>query len=152
VKTLARGRDKAEILRRVRQLRADSVRRWGRMSGDQMVCHLTDACRMALGGKQVSPGTARLQRTLIKWMALYLPRPWPPGLLTRPEIEQGIGGTPPGDFAADVAELERWLELVASQPRDFRWPVHPIFGRMSHREWLRWGYLHADHHLRQFGV
>jgi hypothetical protein len=30
--------------------------------------------------------------------------------------------------------------------------VHPIFGAMSERAWLRWGYLHMDHHLRQFGV
>ena len=27
---------------------------------------------------------------------------------------------------------------------------HPAFGAMSAREWLRWGWLHADHHLRQF--
>jgi uncharacterized protein DUF1569 len=152
MKTFAREGDTAEVLRRVRQLRAESDRRWGRMSAHQTVCHLTDACRMALGGKRVNPVSGRPQQIIIKWIALYLPRQWPPGILTRPEIEQGIGGTPPGDFAADLAELERLLMLVASQPRDFTWPVHPVFGRMSHREWLRWAYLHADHHLRQFGV
>jgi hypothetical protein len=26
-----------------------------------------------------------------------------------------------------------------------------MFGPMSERDWMRWGYLHADHHLRQFG-
>jgi len=30
--------------------------------------------------------------------------------------------------------------------------AHPIFGRMSLWEWQRWGYLHTDHHLRQFGL
>jgi len=30
--------------------------------------------------------------------------------------------------------------------------VHPIFGGMSERAWLRWAYLHTDHHLRQFGT
>lgn len=30
--------------------------------------------------------------------------------------------------------------------------VHPGFGRMSQSDWLRWGYRHVDHHLRQFGV
>jgi hypothetical protein len=30
-------------------------------------------------------------------------------------------------------------------------PAHPIFGRMTEAEWMRWGYLHTDHHLRQFG-
>jgi len=28
---------------------------------------------------------------------------------------------------------------------------HPIFGAMKPWDWMRWGYLHADHHLRQFG-
>jgi hypothetical protein len=30
--------------------------------------------------------------------------------------------------------------------------AHPLFGRMSDADWLRWAYLHADHHLRQFGA
>jgi len=29
--------------------------------------------------------------------------------------------------------------------------ARPIFGPLTRAEWLRWGYLHADHHLRQFG-
>ena len=65
---------------------------------------------MALGGKRVNPVSGRPQQAIIKWIALYFPRQWPPGILTRPEIEQGIGGTPPGDFAADLAELERLLK------------------------------------------
>jgi len=27
-----------------------------------------------------------------------------------------------------------------------------MFPEMNEREWMRWGYLHADHHLRQFGA
>jgi hypothetical protein len=30
--------------------------------------------------------------------------------------------------------------------------VHPMFGSMKRADWLRWGYLHADHHLRQFSA
>jgi hypothetical protein len=29
---------------------------------------------------------------------------------------------------------------------------HYFFGRLSEREWARWGYQHIDHHLRQFGL
>jgi hypothetical protein len=29
---------------------------------------------------------------------------------------------------------------------------HPIFGPLSYPQWMRWGYLHCDHHLRQFGA
>ncbi len=36
--------------------------------------------------------------------------------------------------------------------RDFAFASHPVFGELSEWEWMRWGYLHADHHLRQFGT
>ena len=52
MRTLARECDKAEVLRRLRALRQDSVGRWGRMSAHQMVCHLSDACRAALGERR----------------------------------------------------------------------------------------------------
>ena len=29
---------------------------------------------------------------------------------------------------------------------------HPIFGPLTTSQWMRWGYLHVYHHLRQFGV
>jgi hypothetical protein len=153
VKTLARPGDKDELLRRLRAVRPDSARRWGRMSAPQMVCHLLDAFRAIDGRKPVSPATGPLQRTVVKWIALYLPIPWPPGIPTRPEIDQRLGrGTPPGDFGADVAELEAELaRFAAAQGGADTWR-HPLFGRMSAADWLRWGYLHVDHHLRQFGA
>ncbi len=152
MKSLARPRDRAEILHRLRTVRPESVRRWGRMSAHQMVCHLSDALRMGTGHKAVSEATSPFHRTILKWIVLYLPLRWPPGILTRPEIDQELGGTRPRDFAGDVARLEALLELVTAQSRSFDWQPHPIFGRMSDAAWLRWGYLHLDHHLRQFGA
>ena len=152
MKTLAQQRTKDEMLRRLRQLRPDSPRRWGRMTAHQMVCHLSDCFRMTTGEKRVSDATGVFQRTVVKWIALYIPAHWPAGILTRPEIDQHVGGTSPVDFAADVAELETLTEVFTARDTDFNWSPHPIFGRMSRAAWLRWAYRHMDHHLRQFGV
>src|SRR5687768_1743814 len=76
MKTLARDRDKADILRRLRTVRPGSAARWGRMSAHQMVCHLTDAFRVVIGQKPVSPATNPFSRTVIKWTALYAPLRW----------------------------------------------------------------------------
>ena len=152
MKTLEQEQCRAEILRRLRTLRPDSTRRWGQMSAHQMVCHLGDACRMALGEKPVSDTRGPLPQTVVKWIALYTPLRWPAGILTRPEIDQQCAGTKPVDFAADLVELERLLNIIASCDGSTKWPRHPIFGAMSHRAWLRWAYLHTDHHLRQFGA
>jgi hypothetical protein len=152
VKTLARARDKAEILARLQTIRPDSTRRWGQMTAHGMICHLNDSFLAVLGRREVSMATGPLQSTLIKWLALYAPLPWPKGVATRPEIDQTIGGTPPGEFAADVAQLVTLVEFVTTQPGCFREQKHPIFGPMSDATWLRWGYLHMDHHFRQFGA
>jgi hypothetical protein len=150
VKTLARAQDKADVLRRLQGLGAESPRRWGRMSAHQMVCHLSDSFLAVTGQKDVSMAVDLLQRTIVKWIALYVPLRWPSGIRTRPELDQHVGGTRPAQFAGDVARLQQLVEHVTSA--EPRWHVHPRFGRMSDAEWLRWAYLHMDHHLRQFGV
>jgi len=149
--TLARPRDMADILTRLRTVHPDSAPRWGRMSAHQMICHASDALRMAMGERRVSPATGPLQRTIVKWLVLYVPVRWPAAIPTRPEIDQEAGGTKPADFARDLAQLESLLARVATLQRT-SWPAHPIFGRMSQQAWRRWAYLHTDHHLRQFGA
>jgi hypothetical protein len=152
MKTLAREQDKAEILRRLAVLRRDTAGRWGRMSAHQMVCHLSDGCRLLTGDRTTRPAASPLPRPVMKWIALYLPMRWPAGILTTPELDQDVGGTRPA-VDADVAELGRLLERIGTDRRGrLAGYVHPLFGRMSESAWLRWAYLHADHHLRQFGV
>ena len=104
-----------------------------------------------MGTKAVSPTTGRFDRTLIKWVALYAPLSWPAGIVTRPEVDQQCGGTAPSEFAADVEELIALTERLAASEELTRGNRHPIFGTMSRAAWMRWAYLHMDHHLRQFG-
>jgi Protein of unknown function (DUF1569) len=153
VKTLARPSDKAEVLRRLRTLRPDRTGRWGRMTAPQVVCHLSDAFRILTGAKPVSRIASPAERTLLKWAALSVPVPWPPGRIsTMPELDQAQGGTKPSVFADDVAELESLVEWVSSEAARIDGRAHPLFGPLTGAEWLRWGYLHMDHHLRQFGA
>ena len=51
------------------------------------------------------------------------------------------------DRATLLASMERF---ASKTERDVH--PHPIFGPLTTWEWQRWGWLHADHHLRQFGV
>ena len=135
---------------RLHSVRPDSPRRWGKMNPHQMICHLTDSLRVAMDMKKVSPAPGRPKKVL-KLLALWLPLPWPQGYPTRPEIDQVAGGgTPPADFERDREELQALMNRFARCPLDFRFGTHPGFGEMSENEWMRWAYLHTDHHLRQF--
>ncbi len=138
-----------EVLRRLQTVVPDSRRRWGVMSAHQMICHLSDSFRRALGEKKASnlPPNG-----LLKWVALWLPIPWPHGFPARPELDQRIGGTKPVEFQRDMQELTRLMSrLTARSPAPALAP-HPRFGEMTRKEQMRYAYLHMDHHLRQFGA
>jgi len=150
MRTLESTADRQSIETRFATLTPADQRRWGKMSAHEMICHLKDSYQLAIGEKTASSATGFLQRTLVKWLALNTPLPWPKGLPTRPEMEQQVGGTPPAEFDADRRSLLAVLDRFCGNRMDVSIP-HPIFGRLTRAEWLRWGYLHADHHLRQFG-
>ena len=152
MKSFLNRADKKEILERLSNLRPDSRRRWGRMTPHQMICHLSDSFKSRLGEKENSPANNLFTRTVVKWIALYAPTPWPHDIKTRPEMDQEIGGTPPDDFESDRLQLVALLERFAAPEKNAEFHPHPFFGDMSEAEWMRWGYLHCDHHLRQFGA
>ena len=96
----------------------------------------------------VAPVKGPLPSAVMKWLGLSLPMRWPRNIPTVPELKRGRVALP-GEFAADRAGLDEALEAFL-RVKENRTP-HAIFGAMRPRDWMRWGYLHTDHHLRQFG-
>jgi hypothetical protein len=153
VKRLNQLRWRQEILGRLRQIRPETPRLWGKMTAAQMICHLRDSFLGAMGDKPMAIAKGMSPWRLTKPFALYSPFKWPQGVPTRPEFDQISGsGTPPALFDSDMRNLIDVIDRFVEQPRPFEFRPHPLFGRMSERAWMRWGYLHVDHHLRQFGV
>jgi hypothetical protein len=150
-RTLANPADRATLVARLDRLRPDSPRQWGKMTPHQAMCHLSDSFRSMMGDTPITSIATLLSRTVIKWVALRAPVKWPQSVPTRPEVDQLIGGTKPVDFARDRDELKSLIEQFASK-RGETFQPHPMFGRLTTEEWQRWGWLHTDHHLRQFGV
>ncbi len=122
------------------------------MSAPQMVCHLNDAFRLYLGAIHTAPVGFPYPSRLLKWGCLWVPLRWPRNFKTVAEVDQQRGRTIPSEFERDVAELKGLVNQFANAGPEFEWPSHPYLGRMSYAEWMRLGYLHTDHHLRQFGV
>ena len=142
----------SETLRRIRTLSPESPRRWGRMTVAQMVCHLTDGFQMATGARPVAESSSLVGRTVMKFVALYVPARWPKGVPTLPEVDALQQGTPPTQFESDLGRVEQSFQDFIECARAGRCGRHPFFGALSPHQWFRWGYLHADHHLRQFGA
>lgn len=153
MKTLANAHDRELILTRLASLRSDSPRQWGRMTPNQAVCHLADSFRTSLGFRYTSPvQSSAFKGRVMRWAALYLPMRWPKGIKTLPENDQLVGGSAPTSFEEDRRELVRLIHEFARPAEALTTTAHPMFGKMTVSDWLRWGYLHSDHHLRQFGA
>lgn len=150
MKTLQNERERRELLGRLNRLRVDSERRWGSMSAHQMICHLSDSFRAALGEKSITESSSLFKRTIYKWAALWLPISWPHGIKTRPEMDQLRGGTKPTEFAGDVETFRTLFDRFCGWKGEFT--PHGWMGQLSTTERMRHAYLHIDHHFRQFGV
>jgi hypothetical protein len=151
MKTLSDPQSRQEILARLANVRPDTPRRWGKMNASQMICHVSDAYLGVMGDKPIAPARGLNLWPMMKGFVLYAPMKWPHGVPTRPEMDQQIGGTPPTQFDADMSTLLAAFDKFTAQPRRFQFRPHPMFKEMSEKDWMRWGYLHPDHHLRQFG-
>jgi hypothetical protein len=151
MRSLGNTHDLAEIEDRLSALQPDDARLWGSMCVEEMLRHLRVAFRLAMG--EVEGGGAApsmiVPRGMLKFFALRAPMQWPHGVPTFPALKQGAPL-----MAASSLEEERDGVLQEMrrfcQPEQFRGD-HGLFGAMSDGDWMRWGYLHMDHHLRQFG-
>ena len=148
-KTLANKADLEQICRRFGALTPESPRMWGKMSVGGMVCHLHDSYQLALGERIASPVRLPIPGRVIKYVALRTSLPWAKNMRSAREMQQESGGTQPAAFEADQKRLLQTI-VRFSKCESLHQVAHPFFGAMSSSDWLRWGYLHADHHLRQF--
>ena len=139
----------AEMEERVAALTEADQARWGVMSVGEMVRHVERAFRVAVGEESVARMASPLPRGVMKWVALRMPGVWPKNLPTIPELRRGTEKMRVGEFAVERAALLEVMRRFASG-RGLR-AEHPIFGPMRTGDWMRWGYRHTDHHLRQFG-
>ena len=140
--------DRTAILRRIVSVTSASVPRWGRMDAKAMLTHLKQSALMALGELPVASKSKRLFQVFpIKHLILHVV-PFPKGAPTAPEL------LAPATASVDAirSELVSLLERIGAGPREGDGPVHPLFGRLSFREWGVATYKHTDHHLRQFGA
>jgi len=147
MKNLAEPAVLTEVELRLRALHPNSARRWGRMTPHQAICHLSDRYLVGLGERAASAKVGPAAG-LTRIAALYLMPRWPHGLATMPEADQERADTKPREFAQDQNNL---LQLVRRFSTASQFGPHPVFGPMPVADWMRWGYLHAHHHLRQFG-
>lgn len=148
MKSLWQEETRRELMTRARRLTPAHQAQWGKFTVDRMLAHMVDAFRMGMGEIEVRQrkipffGTWPFNVLFIRLVGMPKNAP-----TVREIIER-----PPLSIDAELLELEAAMERFAAQRERREWPRHPAFGKLSRKSWGVLGYVHTDHHLRQFGV
>ena len=147
-KTIFDTTSRQQILGRLSQLRADSPRLFGKMTPNEMMCHLEDSLRVATGEKHCRSKNSFMANRVVSHLIIYYV-PWPKGKAqTVPEMLE----TRPREFEQDRARLKEALLKTSNRGPNAMWAVHPAFGKLTGKDYGVLIYRHFDHHLKQFGV
>jgi oxepin-CoA hydrolase/3-oxo-5,6-dehydrosuberyl-CoA semialdehyde dehydrogenase len=140
------------LMEAIDRLTEQTQPRWGRMTVQQMVEHLTWAFALSTGKSVIICNLLPdLQENRKKFLFNNEPTPRE---VPNPELEKGL---PPIRFA-NLAKAKKmlgeevnvFLKNVTENPSLTH--DHPIFGKLSLEEWERAHYKHGYHHLLQFGL
>jgi hypothetical protein len=140
--------DRLALARRLDALAPSTAPLWGRMDCLQMLAHLSDGVRMAIGELDVTTkGPSALRIPPIRHAVIYW-LPFPKSAPTAPELMARRAT----DCGTERAELKHLIERMGAMEGAREWPEHPAFGRLNSRDWGTLIHRHIDHHLRQFGA
>lgn len=153
MKNILNDQNREELVTRINNLKETNSALWGKMSVNEMLCHLADQIRVAVNEIKVADFSNFFTRTIASKLVL-LGMPAPKGKVkTFHEIDLEKGnGTKPTSFENDKTLLKKIVSDFLEKDSSFNYQRHGAFGPFTKEQWGRIIYIHFDHHLKQFGV
>ena len=142
---------KSGLSNRLNQLNPDTKALWGKMDVTQMLTHMNDAFRIALGMKPAVDVSNFFSRNITFPVAVYVLPFWPKGEAAPVEMDQQKEGSKPRDFYTEREFLLKMIDVL-NEREETKFKPHPLFGQLNKKQWGDLLVKHLNHHLRQFGV
>jgi hypothetical protein len=121
------------------------------MTAVEMVAHINDGLRLALGDLPSRPHPSPLRLPPLKQAAVYW-LPIPRGVSGPPELTARLRAGPPLNWSDEQAAFPELLDQFGRKAINEAWPEHPVFGPLSARAWGVLSLRHTEYHLQQFGL
>ena len=137
---------RSSIESRLDAIRADSPRRWGSMSADQMLWHVNQFLAASIGEATLATQKSPIPAPIMKFFLIYMP--WP---RSAPTNKRAVASGE-HDLEAERARCKALIAKFVSRPVNGEWPVDPSFGPVSGTFASRLQAKHLDHHFRQFNA
>lgn len=150
MKNIIYSEDMIDIINRFKWLREKDTPRWGQINVNEMLCHLSDHIRLALGLKSAEySGNKFKEKFLIHLILWGIPVP-KKDVETVIEMNQGNGRTKPTEFYTDKDALIKLIKKFNADFKENAIVKHPVLGPLNKQQWGRLIYTHLNHHLKQF--
>ncbi len=124
---------------------------WGSMNVTQMLTHLNDAFRICLGMKESKDKSNWFWNKIIFPASVYGMGFFPKNSAAPVEINQNLQGSKPRDFYTELEFLKKMMD-VFNEREEVKLKPHPLFGKLTKKQWRDLFIVHLNHHLKQFGV
>ena len=148
MKTVFDATVRKELIDRVNRVTPTSQRKFGKMNPNQALHHVNTALQAYLGEVKAEYHGNALKAGFLK-LFTFSPIPIPPEKgKTAPEFVAGGSY----NLNEEKARFKDLIERVGSRRSQVEWPVSPVFGKLTAKQYGELGYKHTDHHLKQFGV
>lgn len=145
--------DLETVINHLDRLTLDAQPKWGSMSAQRMVEHLTDSLQIATGK---NPQPLLIPEDKIERMLAFLESDKPMAHdisvpFATPEMNAQLRNE---ELELAVDEfVEEWLEFEELYAADENHTeVHPYYGPLNYDQWLRLHSKHLTHHFEQFGL
>ena len=141
-----------EFISLIKNLPADATGKWGKMTAQQMIEHVSGFFKVS---------TNQLNFSLVTAME-HLPK-YKEFLLSEKEFKENTKAPVlpeeplPVNFSTikeAVADLEKQIQLFVDKfsSGEIVSSQHPVFGDLNFEEWVLLHYKHLLHHAKQFGL
>ena len=148
MKTVFEKAVRQELIDRVNRVSAQSEVKFGKMRPDQGLHHITTVLQMYLGEVETKYHGNNFKAMLLRWFT-FSPIPIPPEKAqTAPPLVAGGSY----NIATEQKRFADLIERMAKRVNETEWPISPIFGELTTKQYGELAYKHTDHHLKQFGV
>lgn len=152
MKTLMNPAQAAKQLERLERLLPETKPLWGLLTAGDLLPHLTDPFKIALGEMEATPVKSFFLTGIGKFAAIFLMPRWPKGSPTHPKTNIQLEGRKGSDFQVDKMELKETMGRFIHQYAIMSFNPHPIFGKLSNKTWAIVMNKHLEHHFRQFNL
>lgn len=135
-------------VQRMNKIDEDAQPIWGSMTPGQMRAHMVTAIRYSLSKEEHSPDESTFMVKNILGPLIIKGFIKLPKNIDKPKLYNASAPTATSDELK--TEMDEFLEKLNSG--SFDPPPHPSLGNLGATGWAKLHDVHADHHLRQFGV